>query len=49
MRGAAGDNKSGKQGAQPRIGKILTLPDEIDENQGNGIIGESDQQIRDDM
>ena len=49
MRGAAGNNKSGKQGNQPRIGEVFTLPDKIDKHQGNGVIGESDQQILDDM
>lgn len=45
MRGAAGDNKSGKRGNQPRIGKIFALPDEIDKSYGNRVIGDGDQQI----
>lgn len=49
MSGAAGDNKTGKHNRQPRIGKIFTLPDKVDEGQGDGIIGESDQQIRDNV
>ena len=49
MRGAAGNYKSGKQSKEPRIRKIFTLPDKINQHQRNGIISERDQQIWDDM